>query len=42
MVVVLKAYKVDAFTKDNSGGSPTGVVLNTPELSDEQLQSLLL
>jgi len=38
MAPELKAYKVAAFTKDNSGGSPTGVVLNTPELLDEQLQ----
>lgn len=35
---VMKAYKVAAFTKADSGGSPTGVVLNTPEFPDEQLQ----
>lgn len=40
MMPELKAYKIDAFTKDNSGGSPTGVVLNTPELRDEQLQAI--
>ena len=40
MLSPVKAYIVDAFIKNNSGGSPTGVVLNAASLSDEQLQNI--
>jgi len=38
MINQVKAYKVDAFVKNNSGGSPTGVVLNATGLTDGQMQ----
>src|SRR5436190_15270927 len=38
MINQVKAYKVDAFVKNNSGGSPTGVVLHATGLTGEQMQ----
>lgn len=32
----IKVYLVNAFTRNNSGGNPAGVVLNPPNLSDKQ------
>lgn len=32
----IKVYLVNAFTQNNSGGNPAGVVLNPPQLSDAQ------
>ncbi|NBM56540.1 PhzF family phenazine biosynthesis isomerase [Proteus sp. G2669] len=32
----IKVYLVNAFTRNNSGGNPAGVVLNPPNLSDTQ------
>ena len=38
MIREVTAYKVDSFIKYNSGGSPTGVVLNATGLTDLQMQ----
>ena len=38
MTKQIEAYLVNAFLKDNSGGSPTGVILKAPDLTDDEMQ----
>jgi PhzF family phenazine biosynthesis protein len=37
MTKTILAYQVDAFTDKNSGGSPTGVVLDVNRLNENQM-----
>jgi len=36
----IKVLKVNAFTKDKNGGNPAGVLINTPDLTDQQMADI--
>ena len=36
----IKVLKVNAFTKEKNGGNPAGVLLNSPDLTDEQMANI--
>ena len=36
----VKVLRVNAFTKDKNGGNPAGVLLNSPDLTDEQMTNI--
>jgi len=36
----IKVFRVNAFTKEKNGGNPAGVLLNTPNLTDEQMANI--
>ena len=36
----IKVLKVNAFTRDNNGGNPAGVLVNSPDLTDEQMAKI--
>ena len=37
----MKVMKVNAFTESLKGGNPAGVVLDSPDLIDEQMKHIL-
>jgi len=36
----IKVLKVNVFTKDKNGGNPAGVLINSPDLTDEQMTKI--
>ncbi len=36
----IKAFQINAFSKDKEGGNPAGVVLNADSLSEDQMKGI--